>query len=472
MDQGNIDYVALSRVIFTTGEMSLIGFDRNDDNASHQKKAKGSNHHNPIHGLNVKPSTRLTQLIQTLLPPTLPSVHGVRGKDISHVLRAHAFIAFGKLCLRDESLTKESLDIFAQELQDCGSMSNEAVRSNALLVLGDLCVCYAHLVDKFISLMASCLQPRVADSSIVQQHAIILFANLLLQDYIKWKGALFYRFVSASVTKDPVVANLAKGLLCGPLLTKQPNLFSNNFIGAVFILNGCKSHPIQIMGAIDEEITRTSSMLTLKIDDFNDRFKIYHLLLDQMTDEEKIAITARLSKDVLQAAIESTGYLSQAASAHGGVQHDKDSRLYGSYNVLSDCLSILFNPRLHVGKSKQHELQDDEDLNATMASLGPNSSQLSSMKGKLLSKMSRKHMIETVFPILCSLKVILEKSRSPLLKKLMEYLVCIFRQFKQEVNDVLASDITLLQEIQYDTRQFEKNQRNENMSEIQVLCAQ
>ena len=71
--------------------------------------------------------------------------------------------------------------------------------------------------------------------------------------------------------------------------------------------------------------------------------------------------------------------------------------------------------------------------------------------------------METVLPILCSLKTILEKSRSPLLRNLMQYMVFIFRQFKKEVNETLVSNQTLLQEIQYDTRQFEKSQKkNEN----------
>ena len=38
----------------------------------------------------------------------------------------------------------------------------------------------------------------------------------------------------------------------------------------------------------------------------------------------------------------------------------------------------------------------------------------------------------------------------------MKYLVCIFRQFRQEINETLATNLTLLQEIIYDTKKFEK----------------
>lgn len=461
----DIDDSTLSKVIFTAGEVCLIGFTQNEDCTD---KSIPTNKSSNIQGLRVRPSNRLTRLIQSLLPLTLPSTDGTRGKKVSQVLRAHAFVAYGKICLRDESIARESLDIFAKEI---GSKSDDAVQSNALLVMGDLCVCYTHLVNKFIPLMASCLQPQVdcgeeSSSSIVQQHAIIIFSNLLLQDYIKWKGLLFNRFVTAAVANDPIVANLAKSLLCGPLLAKQPNLFSNNFIDILFTLNGCK-YIAQTMHGTNEGILNNATVF--KMNNLNERFKIYNLLLEHMTDEEKVGITARLAKDVLKSATEYKGYLSQAASTHGGVQDENNRHLHGAYRLLSDCFSILTNPRLLIGKSKQTDLSEESDVNVTMASFGPNASQLSCVKGRLLSKISRKHMIEIVLPILCNLKVILEKSRSPLLKNLMEYMVCIFRQFKHEVNEVLSSDTTLLQEIQYDCRQFEKNQHLENSSELEVV---
>ncbi len=443
--------------------MCLIGFKQNEGCA--EISTEKDKVLDPIKGLNVRPSNRLIRLIQSLLPLTLPSVDGVQGREVNHVLRAHAFIAFGKICLRDESLAKESLNVFAQELHESGSKSNSAVRSNALLVLGDLCVCYTHLVDKFIPLMATCLEfeshGESGEDSIVCQHAIILFSNLLLQDYIKWKGFLFYRFVAAAISKDVVVANIAKSLLCGPLLVKQPQLFSSNFIDTIFVLNGCKSH---VMHSAKFSVSNNSELDesgTRKVKDFDQRMQIYELLLDQMSDEEKIGVTARLAKDILQSATGSKGNLSQAASTHGGIQDEENLHLYGAYCVLSDCFSILTNSRLLIGKIKQPDLSEEDDVDGSMVSLGPNTAQLSSVKGKLLTKISRKHMIETVVPILCNLKGILEKSRSPLLKHLMAYMVCIFRQFKQEINEVLASNITLLQEIQYDTRQFEKNQHVE-----------
>ena len=62
-------------------------------------------------------------------------------------------------------------------------------------------------------------------------------------------------------------------------------------------------------------------------------------------------------------------------------------------------------------------------------------------------------------PILCRMKQILEKSRSPLLKNLMLFFVEIYKTSKAEVKELLASDPTSLAEIEFDLKQFEKSRR-------------
>ncbi|CAM9961901.1 unnamed protein product, partial [Choristocarpus tenellus] len=48
-------------------------------------------------------------------------------------------------------------------------------------------------------------------------------------------------------------------------------------------------------------------------------------------------------------------------------------------------------------------------------------------KSKLLSKVSHKHLMESVVPILVALKQVLERVHSPLLRELMNYFVDLFR---------------------------------------------
>jgi condensin-2 complex subunit D3 len=114
---------------------------------------------------------------------------------------------------------------------------------------------------------------------------------------------------------------------------------------------------------------------------------------------------------------------------------------------MTDAFYILTSKSIKVGKVIQEE-DEIEDPNV------PNPSrQVSIAKGRLLSKISRKHLIEMVLPILCNLKTLLQSSCSPLLKDLMIYMLNIFKNYKVEVKEFLANDPTLLQEIECDTRQ-------------------
>ena len=74
--------------------------------------------------------------------------------------------------------------------------------------------------------------------------------------------------------------------------------------------------------------------------------------------------------------------------------------------------------------------------------------------------------MEIVVPILCSLKVQLETSHSPLLKHLMKYLGYIFRTYKSEVQEHLANQPVLLQELEYDMKQYEKKEKKKERDRI------
>jgi condensin-2 complex subunit D3 len=90
-------------------------------------------------------------------------------------VRAYAVVTLGKLCLRDKALARQHVNVFLRELVPepdqpppqaltaaaavaagarrqagaAAAAAAAAVRSNALLVLGDLCVRYTSLVDRY-----------------------------------------------------------------------------------------------------------------------------------------------------------------------------------------------------------------------------------------------------------------------------------------------------------------------------------
>jgi hypothetical protein len=52
--------------------------------------------------------------------------------------------------------------------------------------------------------IARCLQD---ESTLIRRHALTLMSQLLLQDYLKWRGLLLHRYLAVLVDKDPKYAH-------------------------------------------------------------------------------------------------------------------------------------------------------------------------------------------------------------------------------------------------------------------------
>ena len=485
----------LSHVLFLIGELSMIGFSSQEESSSLSKKSKNDimpTDREPVRGLLIRPSARTVHLVKLMLPNAMPMPNAAEDELIvtPSTTRALAFVTLGKLSLRDEALAKESLNILARELHK-DSDSDPAVQSNALMVMGDLCVRYTNLVDKYLPFMAASLQagegkPTQVNSSsrlslsfsrktngysLVKKNAIMLLSSLLLQDYIKWRGLFIHRFLAAVADEDDEVSCLAQTALRGPLLSKQPNLLSNHFVGAVFVFNACKAHPIyaaEASGGGNGMTVDFEGTALVGSEGSHRRREVYEMMLGSMTDKQKLEVTARLAKEVLGGALETSGDLSfvcKLPSGGGGIKTAtrlSGARIEAATNVLIDTLAILTSPEIKVGRGRGGEGEDDlVSVNSSRSA-----DQQNVHKRRLLSKISRKHLMEIVVPILCSLKSVLEASHSPLLKNLMKYLGYIFRSYKSEVQEHLANQPTLLQELEYDMRQYEKKQKQRERDSV------
>ena len=411
-------------VLHLVGEIAMLGLSASEQGA-----------------FTIPVSRSLVSLVQALLPPTLPPTpsNPTSGEAVPESVRAHAFIALGKLCLLDQNLAKESINLLVRELVKADSV---AVRSNALLVLSDLCVRYTALVDNHVPVMATCLQDP---HTLVRRHALLLISQLLVQDYVKWRGLLLHRFFSALVDEDEGVSRLAEYSLCNLLLQKQPALFVSNFVDSLFVLNELREHA-KYQAALKHG---AKGSVTVTMDGINlggntdsqraKRMRIYCLLLSNMSDEQRIQVTGALARDVL------------GAAADEGVEK------YAP--VLSDAFAILRCDEIRIvgGAAATNDGEGDQgDPEDSELGVGGTAQSLAAAKGKLLSRMSRKHVIEHVLPILISLKKALELAHSPLLRNLMNYFAHLYSTYGADVKAVLAADPTLAAEVTYDLRHQEK----------------
>lgn len=129
----------------------------------------------------------LTSLIELAVLDTLPAVDSASSSSSScssvtrrnaMLVRAHAIVTMGKACMRSKALSREYVNVFLRELQhhdDGDDDAQAAVRSNALMVLGDMCIRYTNLVERHIDTLAASLQDR---SLLVRRNAFLVITQV------------------------------------------------------------------------------------------------------------------------------------------------------------------------------------------------------------------------------------------------------------------------------------------------------
>lgn len=120
-------------------------------------------------------------------------------------------------------------------------------------------------------------------------------------------------------------------------------------------------------------------------------------------------------------------------------------------NVLSDALALISNPKMRVSYASKEE-DEIEDPNISV----DKTKRAFKAKGKLLSNISKKHLVEILLPTLCNLKTLLQKHKSPLFKDVMVCLLDVFQRHKNEAKECLANEPTTLQELEFDARLSKK----------------
>ncbi|KAJ9526810.1 hypothetical protein QJQ45_017448, partial [Haematococcus lacustris] len=250
-----------------------------------------------------------------------------------------AWVCLGKLCIVDESLAKRCAPLMVQELTRSPS---PVVRNNCLVALADMCIHFTALVDSYLPRLSALIRdPHDLVRKQGQRHpvqadhfmpwvgqtlamcpaallhgpqALALLANLLMKDYVKWRGALFHRFALALVDSCAEVRQLAEYLLGDTLATKAPLLAYNHFVEAIFVLNGCQAGlyagrigggggpgggPASASQASDALAAAAdpTGAFSLKGESSEMRAQrdvVYHTLLRRMSPEHKFATQAKL----------------------------------------------------------------------------------------------------------------------------------------------------------------------------------
>ncbi|CAH2320490.1 condensin-2 complex subunit D3, partial [Pelobates cultripes] len=363
-----------------------------------------------------------------------------RGSNMPPLVRAHAFITLGKLCLQHEDLAKKCIPALARELEVCNDV---AIRNNVIIVICDLCIRYTTMVDRYIPNVSVCLRDR---DPFIRKQTLIMLTNLLQEEFVKWKGSLFFRFVSVLVDSDPDIAKFGEFCLVHLLLKRNPVMFSQHFIECVFHFNSYQKHEKYNKFAQTE---REKALFSLKGAENKDkRMKIYKFLLEHFTDEQRYTLTMKLSQNVL------------ACFVDGVLPIDMEAN-----ELLSDIFEIMSckEIKLLAMRSKPGEDIGPDDDEMAMAN-----AVMQVAQKKIISQVQKKNFIENTIPIITSLKGFLEQHRIPAVRDLMNYLREMMQDYRNEIKDVFAADKQLAAELDYDMKKYEEQLERERHQSPEV----
>ncbi|KAK2517847.1 Ncapd3 [Columba livia] len=361
------------------------------------------------------------------------------------VVRAHAVITLGKLCLQHEELAKKSIAALARELEVSGDVP---VRNNVVIVMCDLCIRYTSMVDRYIPNISLCLKDP---SPLIRKQTLILLTNLLQEEFVKWKDSLFFRFVSVLVDPNPDIASLGEFCLVHLLLKRNPVMFSQHFIECIFHFNSYEKH--EKYNRFPQSV-RAKNLFSLKGKDNKEkRMRIYKFLLDHFTDEQRFSITTKISHSILTCFVDKVLPLDLEAN-----------------ELLSDTFAVLSckEIKLTMMRSKPGEdIEPDEDE----GEMAMANAVMQAAQKKLISQVQKKNFIENIIPIITSLKSLMEQERMPALRDLMNYLREMMQDYRNEIQDFFAVDKQLAAELEYDMKKYEEQLAREKESEQEQVPA-
>uniref|UniRef100_A0A7N8Y2B7 Non-SMC condensin II complex, subunit D3 n=1 Tax=Mastacembelus armatus TaxID=205130 RepID=A0A7N8Y2B7_9TELE len=378
-------------------------------------------------------TTHSDKLLPALLPPLQFSALSLPAR-----VRAHGVITLAKLCLQHEDLVQKYLPVFARELE---VGTQVAVRNNVVVIMCDLCVRYTNIVDHYIPNISACLRDSEA---VIREQTLIMLTNLLQEEFVKWKGSLFFRFVVALVDPDPAIASLCEYCLLHLLLKKNPEMFSQHFIECIFHFNSYSKHKSYNKFPQSE---REKVQFSLKGAQHSEkRFLIYRFLLKYITDAQRIILTHKINQTVL------------ACFADEELPLDADGAeiLSETFNILS-----LKEMKLQVTCTPAGGAAGEEPEEENMHTMAK--AVLQAAQKKVVSQVQKKTFIENTVPLIISLKSLLEQKHSPVLRDLMAYLQVTMQDYRNEVKEFFSEDKHLAAEVEFALKMTEKEAMKEQM---------
>ena len=366
-------------------------------------------------------------IIQGLLLDCDSSVH--MSDHCLEKFKAAGVVVLGQQAMRDREVAEQVMPILGRLMvrsSSSESLTQAAIRINAVKALADLCIRFTALVEPYLPDMCiSMKDPNVQ----VRETIVVIFVQLLLEDYIKVKGAFFYHILTMLSDNDQTIKELTIFLIKERLLTKNKLLISQSFVRSIFHYNNCETrHKFN-----DRKIRKKEKDALTLPENKNEtkRRVIYDFMLEHLDPPSKLKILTKLNSEVLEGVSEKFINIAQSEGAC----------------VLKDTIYIIANDRMQA--TFGHKIQQDEDCQDEGTAIETSTSNALNV----IAEGMKKFKLSVMVPTLIRLREFLSTYKSPLLIDVSKFFSKIISEFnKDQVAEIYDEHPQLKKDIDRDIR--------------------
>ncbi|XP_011881750.1 PREDICTED: condensin-2 complex subunit D3-like [Vollenhovia emeryi] len=328
-------------------------------------------------------------------------------------LQAFAVVFLCQQALRDFRVAKEVTPLLGslmrQETHDPSLRTRTAVKINAAKALADICVRFTALVEPYLpDLCVSMKDPNPA----VREAIVVIFVQLLLEDFIKMKGAFFFHILTMLSDAEKTIRELTVFLVEERLLVKNKNLISRRFVDSIYHYNNCRYRDAFCGHRMREQ---EKKLLTLPgWVNQGKRHVIYEFMLQHVDVSARSELVVKLTRYILCEICN---------------ENSIDVTTEEGACVLRDAMFILGHNRLQPSSLGERHRDDTQELNE--ASPTPSGTPSNNASNVAIAAM-KKYNLNNLLPTLIALKKKLLALKSPLKDDAEGLLFKIYSEYEKE----------------------------------------
>ncbi|XP_015602262.1 condensin-2 complex subunit D3 [Cephus cinctus] len=363
-------------------------------------------------------------------------------------LRPAAITLLGQQAMRNREIAQEVTPILGKlmcQTTEGSSKVEAAIRVNSAKALADLCIRFTALVEPYLPDMCVSMKDP---NPVVREVIVVLFIQLLLEDFIRVKGLFFFHILTMLSDTDETIRELTIFLIKERLLVKNKTLISQQFLQSIFHYNN-----YQDMNKFRTRRMREREKIALTLPGQRNQAKrraIYNFMLEHLDPPGKLKLYVRLTNEVL------------AAVLNGSIHTKQEEGI----SVLKDALYIISREQLQPMASVKHTEDDVLD-----ESTSPGNNSPSNALNIIVEEMKR-HGLEVLLPILIKLKRKLKNSLPSVIADVTRLFIKVVSEYsKDKLSNLISEYPDLEKQIDQDIRQYGKKTKSDDEHTDEEECS-